>query len=153
MTLLAVSSQQSTVNKFSCRLPTGYCGCLNFLWCFCRGCSPLPIPNRVVKPLMADGTGLRPGRVGRCHIHWTPTIYFVGVFLCPKLCIHRLLLMYSLPYSLFFVPYFLFHRIIRSCKKVSNNSIKYYIKFKSISKQESTFEIHLKKIKTTWENW
>ena len=37
------------------------------LWWFCRGCSPLPIPNRVVKPLMADGTAQKCGRVGSCH--------------------------------------------------------------------------------------
>src|ERR1700753_2444246 len=39
------------------------------LWWFCRGCSPLPIPNREVKPLMADGTAPQCGRVGSCHIH------------------------------------------------------------------------------------
>ena len=42
---------------------------LQFLWWFCRGCSPLPIPNREVKPLMADGTAQQCGRVGSCHIH------------------------------------------------------------------------------------
>ena len=26
------------------------------LWWLYQGCSPLPIPNREVKPLMADGT-------------------------------------------------------------------------------------------------
>ena len=41
----------------------------NSLWWFCRGCSPLPIPNREVKPLMADGTAQQCGRVGSCHIH------------------------------------------------------------------------------------
>jgi hypothetical protein len=40
----------------------------NVLWWFCRGCSPLPIPNREVKPLMADGTAPQCGRVGSCHI-------------------------------------------------------------------------------------
>ena len=39
------------------------------LWWFCQGCSPLPIPNREVKPLMADGTGIPTGRVGSCHIY------------------------------------------------------------------------------------
>src|SRR3954465_11169285 len=38
------------------------------LWWFFQGCSPLPIPNREVKPLMADGTAPRCGRVGSCHI-------------------------------------------------------------------------------------
>ena len=37
---------------------------LIFLWWFYRGCSPLPIPNREVKPLMADGTAQTCGRVG-----------------------------------------------------------------------------------------
>ena len=41
----------------------------NDLWWFCRGCSPLPIPNREVKPLMADGTAQQCGRVGSCHIY------------------------------------------------------------------------------------
>ena len=40
----------------------------NALWWFYRGCSPLPIPNREVKPLMADGTAQQCGRVGSCHI-------------------------------------------------------------------------------------
>src|SRR5215467_10215986 len=39
------------------------------LWWYCRGCSPLPIPNREVKPLMADGTAQQCGRVGSCHIY------------------------------------------------------------------------------------
>ena len=30
------------------------------------GVSPLPIPNREVKPVSADGTALCGGRVGRC---------------------------------------------------------------------------------------
>ena len=42
---------------------------ITILWWFCRGCSPLPIPNREVKPLMADGTALKCGRVGSCHIY------------------------------------------------------------------------------------
>ena len=42
---------------------------ITFLWWFCRGCSPLPIPNREVKPLMADGTAQQCGRVGSCHIY------------------------------------------------------------------------------------
>ncbi len=43
-------------------------GPFNVLWWFYRGCSPLPIPNREVKPLMADGTAQQCGRVGSCHI-------------------------------------------------------------------------------------
>ena len=31
-----------------------------------EGESPLPIPNRVVKPLSADGTAVKCGRVGHC---------------------------------------------------------------------------------------
>ena len=38
------------------------------LWWYCRRCSPLPIPNREVKPAMADGTAQQCGRVGSCHI-------------------------------------------------------------------------------------
>jgi hypothetical protein len=34
-------------------------------WLWRRG-PPLPIPNREVKPASADGTGVTPGRVGRC---------------------------------------------------------------------------------------
>ena len=41
---------------------------LKKLWWYCRACSPLPIPNREVKPLMADGTAQQCGRVGSCHI-------------------------------------------------------------------------------------
>ena len=41
---------------------------LKILWWFFQGCSPLPIPNREVKPLMADGTAQQCGRVGSCHI-------------------------------------------------------------------------------------
>ena len=37
-----------------------------FRWLYPR-CSPLPIPNREVKPARADGTALRCGRVGRCR--------------------------------------------------------------------------------------
>ena len=44
-------------------------GVCNELWWFCRGCSPLPIPNREVKSLMADGTVPQYGRVGSCHIY------------------------------------------------------------------------------------
>src|SRR4026208_1285184 len=44
-------------------------GGVKTLWWFCRGCSPLPIPNREVKPLMADGTAPQCGRVGSCHIY------------------------------------------------------------------------------------
>ena len=41
----------------------------NFLWWLFRRCSPLPIPNREVKPAMADGTAKKCGRVGSCHIY------------------------------------------------------------------------------------
>ena len=41
---------------------------MKILWWFFRGCSPLPIPNREVKSLMADGTAPQCGRVGSCHI-------------------------------------------------------------------------------------
>src|SRR5882724_3027225 len=57
--------------------PPGRC---IFLWWFCRGCSPLPIPNREVKPLMADGTAPQCGRVGSCHIHLSPVRFLTGLF-------------------------------------------------------------------------
>ena len=34
---------------------------------YSAGVTPLPIPNRAVKPRSADGTALRGGRVGRCQ--------------------------------------------------------------------------------------
>ena len=49
----------------------------NALWWFCRGCSPLPIPNREVKPLMADGTAQKCGRVGSCHIYLLKPLCFI----------------------------------------------------------------------------
>ena len=33
---------------------------------YCVGVPPLPIPNREVKPVCADGTAMQCGRVGRC---------------------------------------------------------------------------------------
>src|ERR1700743_2765919 len=53
-----------------------------FLWWFCRGCSPLPIPNREVKPLMADGTAPQCGRGGSCHLYSSPVIINDGPFFC-----------------------------------------------------------------------
>lgn len=35
---------------------------------YCTGAPPLPIPNREVKPLRADGTAVTGGRVGRRQI-------------------------------------------------------------------------------------
>ena len=55
---------------------------LTFLWWFCRGCSPLPIPNREVKPLMADGTAPQCGRVGSCHIHLKSLSVFAERLFC-----------------------------------------------------------------------
>ena len=52
------------------------------LWWFCRGCSPLPIPNREVKPLMADGTAPQCGRVGSCHIYYSPVTHHDRAFFC-----------------------------------------------------------------------
>src|SRR5579871_3418795 len=54
-----------------------------FLWWFFRGCSPLPIPNREVKPLMADGTAPQCGRVGSCHIHLSLIMYLMRLFYFP----------------------------------------------------------------------
>src|SRR5882757_2559981 len=51
------------------------------LWWYCRACSPLPIPNREVKPPMADGTAQQCGRVGSCHIHFkSPDLNRSGLF-------------------------------------------------------------------------
>ena len=41
--------------------------CHDLRWLLRRG-SPLPIPNREVKPLSADGTAVKGGRVSRCQI-------------------------------------------------------------------------------------
>ena len=38
--------------------------CFWWLW---RRCPPLPIPNREVKPVIADDTALVRGKVGRCQ--------------------------------------------------------------------------------------
>ena len=56
---------------------------VKILWWYCRGCPPLPIPNREVKPLMADGTAYR-GRVGSCHIHFRKPQRNVEAFLCVR---------------------------------------------------------------------
>jgi hypothetical protein len=62
----------------------------NDLWWFCRGCSPLPIPNREVKPLMADGTAPQCGRVGSCHILLKASSIDEAFFiLCPSPSHHR----------------------------------------------------------------
>jgi hypothetical protein len=37
------------------------------LWWLWRWGTPLPIPNREVKPTSADGTAFTGGRVSRCH--------------------------------------------------------------------------------------
>ena len=42
---------------------------------------PRSIPNREVKPLMADGTGIPTGRVGSRHIYSKPLI-FKRLFFC-----------------------------------------------------------------------
>ena len=53
---------------------------MKILWWFFQGCSPLPIPNREVKSLMADGTAPQCGRVGSCHIHSSPVGFPAGLF-------------------------------------------------------------------------
>ena len=42
------------------------------------GVTPLPIPNRAVKPRSADGTALRGGRVGRCQDSFREALSSVG---------------------------------------------------------------------------
>ena len=41
---------------------------------FSRGVPPLPIPNREVKPVRADGTDTPVGRVGRCRSSGSPIV-------------------------------------------------------------------------------
>ena len=36
---------------------------------YCGGVPPLPIPNREVKPVCADGTAMQCGRVGGCLLY------------------------------------------------------------------------------------
>jgi hypothetical protein len=55
---------------------------VTFLWWFCRGCSPLPIPNREVKPPMADGTAFTCGRVGSRHISYSNSLSKPGKAIC-----------------------------------------------------------------------
>jgi hypothetical protein len=52
-----------------------------YLWWLYQGCSPLPIPNREVKPLKADGTAKKCGRVGSRHSYLS-LINFDEAFLC-----------------------------------------------------------------------
>ena len=40
--------------------------CHRYLGGYCDGVPPLPIPNREVKPVCADGTAMQCGRVGGC---------------------------------------------------------------------------------------
>ena len=58
------------------------------LWRLYRGCSPLPIPNREVKPHRANGTGVKSGRVGCCQSFKSPFLTvgaFVFIFLSDKM--------------------------------------------------------------------
>jgi hypothetical protein len=51
-----------------------------------RGCSPLPIPNREVKPLSADGTAVKRGRVSRRQsFHQNPKAPPKGAFFIGRL--------------------------------------------------------------------
>jgi hypothetical protein len=50
-----------------------------FFWCLLRRGSPLPIPNRVVKPDSADGTTVTRGRV--CRRQFSKSLRFVWGFL------------------------------------------------------------------------
>ena len=60
------------------------------LWWLCRGCSPLPIPNREVKSPMADGTGTPTGRVGSCHIYYqTPHLQNEGFLILQRDCCNK----------------------------------------------------------------
>ena len=45
---------------------------------YSAGVTPLPIPNRAVKPRSADGTALRGGRVGRCQDSFREALSSVG---------------------------------------------------------------------------
>ncbi len=60
-----------------------------FLGDYCVGVPPLPIPNREVKPVCADGTAMRCGRVGGCPFSYTESLILYGLglsFLC--LCLY-----------------------------------------------------------------
>ena len=41
---------------------------------YCVGVPPLPIPNREVKPVCADGTAMRCGRVGGCPFSYIGSV-------------------------------------------------------------------------------
>ena len=45
---------------------------------YCVGVPPLPIPNREVKPVCADGTAMQCGRVGSCLLFGSPSTGSVG---------------------------------------------------------------------------
>ena len=88
--LLIFNFQFSIVN-FAKRLSGGYCG----------GVPPLPIPNREVKPVIADGTAMQCGRVGSRllsdgEVSQTGSLSFFCVYTCP--CFSSL---FPLLYSLF----------------------------------------------------
>ena len=56
---------------------------ISVLWCLWRRGSPLPIPNREVKPDSADGTTVTCGRVCRCQSSKSPLVSR-GLFFCPS---------------------------------------------------------------------
>ena len=78
--LLIFNFQLSIVN-FAKRLSGGYCG----------GVPPLPIPNREVKPVIADGTAMQCGRVGSRllsdgEVSQTGSLSFFYVYDCLESC-------------------------------------------------------------------
>ncbi len=50
---------------------------------YSKGEPPLPIPNREVKPLSADGTAKLGGRVGRCRFFYKPQLK-LGFLFCRR---------------------------------------------------------------------
>ena len=70
--MISSDSNLSLVHSMSSHILGGYCD----------GVPPLPIPNREVKPVCADGTAMQCGRVGSCLLYqdsWK-TIRFPRVF-------------------------------------------------------------------------
>ena len=69
---------------------------------YCGGVPPLPIPNREVKPVCADGTAMQCGRVGGRHFSMGPdgsniirTLFFVCLPTCLILYFYGHFILYS----------------------------------------------------------
>ena len=74
--VLAESLCQNMASPASTEFPGAYSA----------GVTPLPIPNRAVKPRSADGTALRGGRVGRCQESSRAALLSFGSRAALRLC-------------------------------------------------------------------